>query len=106
MVNVIKSNGGYRVSDLNMPEIIPVGTQGWKIRDAERIIIEIVNRSTTPQSGWAIRQKLKSKKKYWSLQGEQLCSIMFSLNKRGYLEHMGFDSDSDSIYKIPTKKEI
>ena len=85
---------------IKSPEKIPVGVKGWKVREIERLIIEVVSRSTTPQSGWTIRQKfLKSRTNFTP--GKELCEIMFSLYQRGFLERTGFDSDRDSVYKIP-----
>jgi len=84
---------------MNLPELIPIGQQGWKMREAERMVIEIVTRSTNPQSGWTIRQKLRRKKQA-DISGKQLSGIMYSLYKRGYLKRVGFDNDRDSIYVI------
>jgi len=93
------------MNDFNLPEIIPVGAQGWKKRQFEIIVLETVKRATKPQSGWGVFQKL-NKKKIYTYRGKEICVIMYALYKRGYLEHMGFDRERDSIYKIPTKKEI
>lgn len=88
---------------LKLPEILPVGVQGWKKRETERMVLEFVNRSTTPQSGWTIYQKFK-KKKIYRYGGRELSLIMFSLYERGYLEKVGFDKENDLVYKIPTEK--
>ena len=84
---------------MNLPTPIEVGLQGWKKRDIEIRVIQMVRRSTTPQSGWTIYQKL-AKKNIRLYSGKEICIMMYDLYKRGYIEHAGFskDSDRDSVY--------
>ena len=85
---------------MKLPDPISLGVQGWKKREFEILVLKTVERSTKPQSGWTIFQKM-NKKKIYTYKGKEICMIMYELYKRGYLRRVGFDSDRDSIYKLP-----
>lgn len=80
-----------------MLEPIEKGQPGWKKRRLQITILEVVSRSTTPQTGWDIYQKLRKKKNY-SVDGNDLCIKMNSLCEMGYLKRVGhYDCDSQYI---------
>lgn len=54
-----------------------------------------INRATTPQTGWAIFQKIHRK---ISISGNEVCIRMNSMCNEGLIKRVGFDDDSDSLY--------
>lgn len=84
---------------MNLPVKVSADVQGYKKRKIEIIIIQMVSRSTTFQSGFAIYQKL-GKINIHKYQRNDVCCIMYDLYQRGYLIHKGFGKDGDSVYAI------
>lgn len=75
-------------------EEIEKGKPNWKKRQLQNKILETLGRATTPQTGWAIWQKIR---KQTSAQGNDVCIIMKSLCEQGHIKHVGYD-DQDSLY--------
>ena len=80
-------------------EPIEKGKSGWKKRLVEILILETMSRTTLPNTGWCVWQKIKSEIKHKSYSdGKIICEIMKSLSERGYLEISGSESCSDCGY--------
>ena len=75
-----------------MSELEPItkGLQGWKTRQIEIAILDRMGKSTTPQTGWHMYQKLR---KTYPLDGYQFCARMISLSEKGFLTIVGTDYD-------------
>jgi hypothetical protein len=80
-------------------EPIPRGEIGWKMRRVEILVMESMQRATTLQSGWHIWQKIQHKTGVGGFCGDDICTLMHNLEKRGLLEIRGCD-DGDFLYKI------
>ena len=60
-----------------------------------KMILIGVERATTPQTGWAIYQKIKRK---ISTDGNDICVRMHSMYQEGLIKHVGHDVDGHSLY--------
>ena len=83
---------------MRLPEDIPIGNPFWKKRQRELLIMQVMGRATTPQTGWDIFQKIK---KFNGMGGDEACSLMLSLAERGYLRIAGRNDDCGYIYSLP-----
>ena len=81
----------------SLPEI-EKGLMGWKVRKLERQILDSMSRSTIPNTGWHIYQKIRFKT---SAGGNEICMRMHSLANRGYLKVVGSDGDCGYLYELP-----
>lgn len=60
-------------------------------------ILNAMERSTTPQTGYTIFNKIRSK---ISTNSDRVCLTMVYLKECSYLKHIGYDNDYDSIYEL------
>lgn len=72
----------------------------FKRAKLQNLIVSGVIRATTPQTGWSIWQKIKTKT---SANGDQVCREMFALCYDGVIKRVGFDADGDSQYIMKPK---
>jgi len=77
-----------------MLEEIPKGEKGWKNRRLDIQMLDVMQRATTPQTGWHISQKLRK------ADGYHICERMYYLYTQEYLKLVGHDSDGDSEYEL------
>lgn len=83
---------------MNLPDSIPKGQHGWRIRRAERAILERMEIATVAQCGHRMWQKLHRQER--AMSGEDLCRIMAKLCREGWLQYAGED-DGDAVFLLP-----
>ena len=83
---------------MRLPPEIPKGNTYWKKRQRELLIMQVMGRATTPQTGWHVFQKVK---RFNGMSGDESCSLMLGLAERGYLRIAGNDNDCGYMYSLP-----
>jgi len=68
-----------------------------KNTELNRLIIESMDRSTTPQTGYSIYNKIRRNIKS-TFKADDICKAMVDLGESGYIVFAGFDKDRDSLY--------
>ena len=74
------------------------GLPGWKKRRKERLIMDAMQRATTPQTGWDIYQKVNPTLGSWS--GDECYELMMGLTDMGLLKVVGNDDGCGWQYTL------
>ena len=83
---------------MRLPPEIPRGQPYWKKRQQELLIMQCMRRATKPNTGWDIYQKIK---RFTSMNGDDICKLMYELSENGYLHIAGTDTDCGYSYELP-----